>query len=97
MFVNSRCFPDQEIFNRHLTDICVLSGQGSLAASIASDTFFSLTCPQLRNSELKENVEFPTPNKDFVVEFMSIQLVNTMYPTLLECTIRTAMLMLEYY
>jgi len=27
MLVNSRCFPDEVIFNTHLADVCVLSGQ----------------------------------------------------------------------
>ncbi len=26
MFVHSRCFPDQVIFNRHLADVHVISG-----------------------------------------------------------------------
>jgi len=26
MIVNSRCFPDEVIFNRHLANVCVLSG-----------------------------------------------------------------------
>ncbi len=47
---------------------------------------FSLTRPQLGNSGLKENFEFPTRNNDFVVAFMCVQLVNTMYPTWLERT-----------
>ncbi len=42
---------------------------------------FSLTHPQLGNLGLKENLEFPTCNNDFVVAFMCVQLVNTIYPT----------------
>lgn len=33
---------------------------------------FLLTCPQLRNSGLKENPEFPTHNYNFVVTIMSV-------------------------
>ncbi len=44
-------------------------------------TRFLLTRPQLGNSRLTENVQIPTHNNDFVVAFMCIQLVNTMYPT----------------
>ncbi len=42
---------------------------------------FSLTRPQLGNSGLRETVEFPTRNNDFVVAFKCVQLVNTMYLT----------------
>ncbi len=51
---------------------------------------FSLTRTQLRNSGLTENFEFPTRNSDFMVAFMWIQLVNMMYSTWLERTIRLA-------
>ncbi len=50
---------------------------------LASDTSFHWHAP---NSGLTENVEFSTRNNDFVVAFMCIQLVNTMYPTWLEHT-----------
>ncbi len=33
MFVHSRCFPDQAIFNRHLSDVCVLSGSDEPSVS----------------------------------------------------------------
>ncbi len=34
MLVHSRCFPDQEIFNRHLTDVRVLSDRPNRMHSI---------------------------------------------------------------
>ncbi len=45
----------------------------------------ALTCPQFRNSGLKER--FPTCKYNFVVTFICFQLVNMIFLTQCECTI----------
>ncbi len=45
------------------------------------DPNFFTDTPQLGNSGLTEHFEFSTRNNDFVVAFMCIQLINTMYIT----------------
>lgn len=50
--------------------------------------WFLTDTPQ-HNSGLKENLEFPTFNYDFVVEFMCIQVINMIFLTWLSLTKRT--------
>ncbi len=40
MFVHSRCFPDQAIFNRHLADLRVLSGNRTFVLKSFVDVTF---------------------------------------------------------
>lgn len=42
MFADSRCFPDEVIFNRHLADVRVLSGHGTARVNILVVTMIFL-------------------------------------------------------
>ncbi len=71
------------IFCNYIVLLCIII---LISTTLTQHIFSFCLCPlhptpQLRNSGLKGNVEYPTRNKDFVVAFRCVQLVNTTHPT----------------